>query len=304
MSERDGFATVELTAAGGDLRAELVPELGMLCCSLEHRGEQLLGVRGGVSAYAERGSTMGIPLLFPWANRLAGWGYEAAGKRVQLAQGTPLISTDQNGLPIHGILARHLRFGVQGQTEASVDAAFESEGSHELAEVFPYRHRLEVAARLSDGGLEITTTVIATGDDRVPVAFGYHPYLRLPGVQRADWAITTPLRTKLLLDELMIPTGATAEDPVADGPLGTRTFDDAYTGMAGGATFTLAGGGRTITVRFHEGYPFAQIYAPPDQDVICFEPMTAPADALASGRDLRVLEPGQRHSGRFSVSVA
>jgi galactose mutarotase-like enzyme len=145
--------------------------------------------------------------------------------------------------------------------------------------------------------------VVAAGDDRVPVAFGYHPYLRLPAAPRAEWEITTPLRTKLELDELMIPTGATAEHPVADGPLGARTFDDAFAGMADGATFTLAGGGRTITVRFLEGYPFAQIYAPPDQDVVCFEPMTAPADALASGRDLPVLEPGERHRGRFSVGV-
>ena len=42
--------------------------------SLTHRGEELLGQRGGLPAYRERGATFGIPLLHPWANRLDGDG--------------------------------------------------------------------------------------------------------------------------------------------------------------------------------------------------------------------------------------
>jgi aldose 1-epimerase len=47
---------------------------------------------------------MGIPLLHPWANRLAGFDYEAAGKHVSLPRGTGVIPTDEAGLPIHGVL--------------------------------------------------------------------------------------------------------------------------------------------------------------------------------------------------------
>jgi len=54
------------------LRATFVPGAGMVCSSLRHDGAELLAQRNGVRAYAERGSTMGIPLLYPWANRLAG----------------------------------------------------------------------------------------------------------------------------------------------------------------------------------------------------------------------------------------
>ena len=36
---------------------------------------------------------------------------------------------------------------------------------------------------------------------------------------------------------------------------------------------------------------------------ICFEPMTAPANALRSGDGLRLLAPGERYLARFSVSV-
>ena len=47
--------------------------------------------------------------------------------------------------------------------------------------------------------------------------------------------------------------------------------------------FALEGGGRRIEVEFEAGYPVAQVYAPPGEDYVCFEPMTAPIDALVSG---------------------
>ncbi len=53
------------------LEATFLPGAGMLCSSLRHRGEELLAQNRGVEAYVERGKTMGIPLLYPWANRLA-----------------------------------------------------------------------------------------------------------------------------------------------------------------------------------------------------------------------------------------
>lgn len=52
-----------------------------------------------------------------------------------------------------------------------------------------------------------------------------------------------------------------------------------------------------------EGYPCVQIYAPPDLDVACFEPMTAPTNALASGDGLATIAPGGRFSARFVITV-
>ena len=65
----------------------------------------------------------------------------------------------------------------------------------------------------------------------------------------------------------------------------------------------LAGGGRRISVDLVEGYRYAQVFAPDNDDVICFEPMSAPANALVSGRDLQVVEPGATHSATFAITV-
>ena len=69
------LATARLQDEEEALEATFVPGAGMLCCSLRHRGEELLAQNAGLAAYAERGKTMGIPLLYPWANRLAGFDY-------------------------------------------------------------------------------------------------------------------------------------------------------------------------------------------------------------------------------------
>jgi aldose 1-epimerase len=152
--------------------------------------------------------------------------------------------------------------------------------------------------------LSIRTTVTPTGDVAVPISFGYHPYFRLPEVPRAEWSIEVPVREQVLLDERNLPTGDRAPVEVEPGPLGSRTFDDVYSGVEDGARFVLGGAGRRIEVAFHEGYPIAVVYAPSDDDVVCFEPMTAPTNALVDGApELSLVEPGARAVAAFSVTV-
>jgi len=303
---RDELPTRVLVSGDGLTSAEFAPALAMVCCSLTHRGEELLGQRGGLRAYADRGSTMGIPLLHPWANRLAGTRYAAAGREVDLDLGSPLLHLDGNDLPIHGSLARYLPFEVTmhsaSENEAHLAAVFESDRHPRVLELFPFRHRLDVDARLSWASLTIRTTLTAL-DHPVPVSFGYHPYLQLPGLPRKRWQITTSLTERLVLDERMIPTGERERAEIGDGELGERVFDDAFAGVERGARFGLMGGGRTVSVTFDEGYGYAQLFAPRGQALICFEPMTAPTNALGDGSGLGILAPGDSHSAAFTIAV-
>jgi aldose 1-epimerase len=69
-----------------------------------------------------------------------------------------------------------------------------------------------------------------------------------------------------------------------------------------GAVFAVSGGGRRLEVHFDTGYPAAQIFAPPGEDVVCFEPMTAPTDALRRG-GYRCAHPGEPAVTQFSIRV-
>ena len=113
--------------------------------------------------------------------------------------------------------------------------------------------------------------------------------------------VEIPVSQRVVLDSEELPTGEVEQADVAAGPLGSTTFDDEL--IAPAEPFALEGGGRRIEISFGEGYPYAQVYAPDDDDVIAFEPMTAPTNALVSGCDLSVLEPGESYEASFSITV-
>jgi aldose 1-epimerase len=303
------LAGSHLHDAHSDLEATFVPGAGMLCSSLRHHGEELLAQNGGVDAYAARGKTMGIPLLYPWANRLAAFSYDAAGENVEVPHDPSLIALDDHGLPIHGVIGGRMAWeldqaGPSGQQDSLSARLSWSEAQPELFEVFPFRHELAYEASLAGGRLEIAVTVSASGADAVPLAFGFHPYLSLPGVPRDRWLIDLPAMRPLELDGDQIPVGAGPALPARSFELATEQFDDGFDAVAEPARFSTSGGGRRITLEFLEGYPCAQVYAPQDGQFICFEPMTARTNALRSGAELPMLAPGEHRRTRFSVSVS
>jgi aldose 1-epimerase len=288
----------------GPLEALFVPDVGMICCSLTHDGEELLGQRKGLDAYASTGSTMGIPLLHPWANRLGDTTYTAAGVEVEIDPDTPRVRTDANGLPIHGLVNAWPHWEVVDATADHLVADLDFAAHPDLLDQFPFPHTLRVTASLAADALTVVTHVDATGDVPVPLALGYHPYLVLPGVPRADWHVEVPLTERLLLDERMIPTGEVETVEPFDGRLGATTFDDGYAGARDGTAFALSGGGRRVELELLEGYRFAQVYAPDSEDAVCFEPMTAPTDALRSGMGLELVPPGDHRAAAFAIRVS
>jgi galactose mutarotase-like enzyme len=299
---REGYPALTLRA--GDLIATFVPQLGMIGASLEHRGEELLGQRNGLPAYEARGSTMGIPLLHPWANRLSGLEYEAAGKRVTIDPDSPLVRLDPNGLPIHGLLAANPGWRVEEAGDRQgLTATLDFGAQPELLEVFPFPHEIRLEIALTDTRLTIATTIRANQGSPVPVSFGFHPYLTLPSVAREEWHVELPVAQHLIADDRGIPTGAREHADPRSGPLGARTYDDGYANLGDPPRFVLAGGGRRIELTFESGYPYAQVYAPEAQPLICFEPMTAPTNALVTG-ELETVQPGGAAHAAFGIAVS
>jgi galactose mutarotase-like enzyme len=161
-----------------------------------------------------------------------------------------------------------------------------------------------VTFALQGASLAVTTTLTATGDRPVPVAFGWHPYLRLPGAPRAAWRLLLPFRTHLELDDRGLPTGKAADEPAEAAPVGERTFDDLYVLDADPAEprLGLEAAGRRLVVGYGDGYDHAQVFAPPGAEFVCLEPMTAPTAALAT-EATPLVAPGESFSARFTIGV-
>ncbi|OBI18486.1 aldose epimerase [Mycobacterium sp. E2462] len=293
---------VTLRDAASSVTAQFVPEAGMIGTSLSDGGVELLGQRRGLDAYLTDGKTMGIPILYPWANRLSDNTYSAQDETVTLTPGRNRVRADPNGLPIHGILAAYPRWRVTAQSDNELTAEVDFAADPESLAGFPYPHLLSVAVRLAERTLTVTATVTASADKAVPLCFGFHPYLHLPDSGRSDWVIETPPLRHLELDGRGLPTGRTELQPARSERLGDKAFDDAFDQVPDGAVFAVSDACRRVEVLFQQGYSATQIFAPPAEDLVCFEPMTAPTDALRRG-GYRCAQPGEPAVTRFAIRV-
>jgi aldose 1-epimerase len=268
--------------------------------SLRHDGEELLVDAATLPSTCKvHGRAAAIPFLHPWANRLAGDGYAVGETVVALDPDDAALGRDGNGLPLHGTLAPAGAWRWELEDAVAVLHHAGEDGS-----AFPFPHLIRVTFTVIGDRLEITTTLVATGDVAVPVSFGWHPYFTLPGTPRADWVVALPERHGVAFDARGIPTGSGAEQTAEAAPLAARAFDDGFDGLAPGATLAVSDAYRRISVELLEGYPVGQIFAPPEHRIVCLEPMTAPVDALRGGEGLRCVEPGESFTARFAIAVS
>ncbi len=288
-------AAVELRS--GNTTAVVVPELGMLVASFVVDGFDVIARPGGLAAYRV-GHTTAVPILYPWANRLSRRAYRAAGTDASL-RGLAL-HTDANGLPIHGTMTARPDWEVTGLGRGRVRARFDFGAHPDLLASFPFPHELEVNVSVATARLRVATTVRASSGVSVPVAFGWHPYWRLPGA-RDSWSVALPDVVHARLDRRGIPTGKVDRQSASTSVLVGREFDDLY-GLPGRRSVGLVGRGRELRLAFDAGYRYLQVYAPGVGEFCCLEPMTAPTNALVTG-DHPVVPAGGAFSAAFSATV-
>lgn len=291
-----------LTLESGDLRSVFWPDAGMLGVSLRYRGEELLRRIEDLENARQKGSTAGIPLLYPWANRLAAPRYTAAGKDVVLDVKSPVLHFDDHGLPMHGVPWGKLRWETLDAQAKSFRARLNWDSRNLLA-VFPFPHHVEMEGSLTGDSLTLATTTAADAGSPVPVSFGFHPYFGIPHLPRQQWRIQLPAMRSLDLDSHGIPMRTDQPFDAFDGALGDTSFDNGFALIEEQSSFSLSGARCKITVSFLEGYRYTQIFAPKGKDFIALEPMTAPTSALTSGTGLRVLQPGAEFRAAFRIAV-
>lgn len=293
-----------VTLKAGAWTSRWVPSVGMVGVSLFGHGRELLGQLGGLDAYVARGSTFGIPLLHPWANRLSGWSYAVDGTTVALEAGAPGLRVDDNGLPIHGLMAAYRGWEVLEDDGRRLVAETAWEDGTERFASFPFAHRLRLEVAQAPDRVAVATTLTPIGDAGVPISFGFHPYFTLPGVPRERLVLRTPSMTRLRLDERAIPTGETERVGPRHAALGDAPLDAHFTDLGPHPCFTIAGGGHELSVELLEGYTHLQLFSPPQRPIVAIEPMTAPIDALRSGDGLRIANAPFRAAFAIDLSEA
>jgi aldose 1-epimerase len=277
------LSTVEL--AEGDLRLSVDPALGGSVRTFRLGDVDLLRPTPGEAADVL--ATASFPLA-PYANRIAHGRFAFGGRTAQLA---PNLAGQPH--PLHGDGWRGA-WTVERADARSAALAFAPEAS-----AWPWRYGARQAFELAADALAVTLCVENLDDAPGLFGLGFHPYFPHSGEAR----LTARTSGVWLPDAELLPARWAAGQPLgawAEGaaPRGRELIDHCHTGWDGEARIDLGAGRPSLRLTASPELAWLHIYAPPDQDFFCVEPVShAPnafnmADPQANG--VRILAPGER----------
>ena len=305
MSETALSAGDEHTLEAGAYRAVVV-ESGAALRLLQHDGADLLqGFGRGERAAGGRGQ-----VLIPWPNRVRDGRWTWRGEEQQLP-----LSEPARGNASHG-LVRWSSWRLVDRTAYAVTM-----GLRLMSQPgYPWTLDLTMTYALdASEGLGVTVSATNRSATPAPFAYGSHPYLTAGSARVDGDTLTVPGATRLLTDdERKLPVGreavgGTAYDFRGGAVIGDVELDHAYTDLEHGpdgrvvvALRSPAGSG--VDLWLGEGFGWVQVYTADDQGdrartALAVEPCTAPPDALRSGEDLVVVEPGATYCVGWGIAA-
>jgi len=296
-------------------RLTVYPEAGCVAVSWVVSGRECLSLPDALPAFLASARTGGIPLLYPYANRLSADRFEAAGRSIDLTRVSDL-KRDGHGLPIHGLLLRWSRWELERPSAGELRARIRWGEHAELLRAFPFPHSLLVSWRLgahdANAVLDMEVQVHADGGCDVPIAFGWHPYFAVNACtamaphagKDADMmpCIDLPAARQWELGPTGVPTGVSAEAVSSPHSERVGAGQDALLELSNpnvGAIASVRCAQSTTELHLRSGWRFLQIYSPRGAAFAAIEPMTAPTNALVTGAP--VARAGSAFSAAFTL---
>jgi aldose 1-epimerase len=299
-----GVETFSL-AETGDSLAQVAPQLGNNCFSFKVRESILEPI--DLEEFIKRPTSFGIPLLFPFPNRIRDGAFEFRGTNYKVDP------------PRHGFVRdKSWKVSSSGASEqegawitSTIDA---TDYPDQILAQFPFPFHLEVTYRLFDSALTMEITFENTGNNDMPTGFGIHPYFRKP--QQGTIQVPAQKRWELV-DSL--PNGSIVDvegnyDLREPKSLDGLELDDIFTGVVSTAEDIVQCKlnddelqTQTIVEFDAAQFPNIVVYTPPaPRRAICIEPNTCPTDGFnlqSRGIDsnIIILRPGEKKVFKISI---
>ncbi|MEK7406925.1 MAG: aldose 1-epimerase, partial [Acidobacteriota bacterium] len=208
----DSIEVVRLTDAAHKTEVSIVPSIGNTAYEMKVNGKNVFWAPySGPGELKAKPAQGGNPFLAPWANRIDQDAFYANGKKYLLNPELRNWRRDQNQKPIHGLLVYSSAWQVVGLKAdgagAETTSRLEFWKHPDLISQFPFAHTITMTHRLRDGVLEVETTLENHSTDPMPVSLGYHAYYQLHDSPRDEWTVHVAARERMVLSNLLIPTG-------------------------------------------------------------------------------------------------
>ncbi len=285
--------------------AEIAPMLGNNCFSFVSREPVLETVE--FSEFTKKPTGYGIPLLFPFPNRIRDGRFSFRGEAFTIDP------------PRHGFVRDKpwvvVGHGASDEEGAWLTSSFDAASyTEQILRQFPFPFKLEVTYRLRGGRLEMETTARNAGDREMPVGFGIHPYFRKPD----KGSVHVPANERWELSD-SLPTGkilpVEGNYDLRDGQsLRDLKLDDIFTliesdkeGIARCVLKDRYHVTETVVEFPVEQFPHVVVYTPPaPRQAICIEPNSCPTDAFnlqPQGVNSNVIVLPAGGEAKFNLSI-
>jgi aldose 1-epimerase len=310
-----------LTDAASGSHAKIAAEFGFNCyefvAGLPGKRIDVLAAQPEVLERGEKPSWSGIPLLFPYPNRIRGGRFEWDGREYLLPKEN-VAYVGENA--IHGFcLDRAWR--VTRQTASSATGTFRlSQDAPERLDLWPADFEIEVRYEVLGPALRCDVKITNPDTKPLPFGFGTHPYFKLPlaGSSRYEECLIEVPAAKRYELQGGLPTGRTLPvegdfDLREGAALGGLKLDDVYTDVryeAEGLVTRVVDprAGLEVVQTADRSFRELVVFTPFWTQAVCIEPYTCTTDAIhlqQQGLDagLRVLAPGATFETWFTLRV-
>jgi aldose 1-epimerase len=296
-------------------RADIWPAQGFNCFRWWTAEHEILYADPQFLAGTASPTRSGIPILFPFPNRVAGGEFTWDGQTYQLPLNDP---AGKNA--IHGFTCRRPWRIVDNGCDA--DSAWLTGEFHaatdapDCSPLWPADYRLRLTYRLLPGALRLEAHVDNPDARPLPFGLGYHPYflvappevctVRVPAHRYWELEESLPTGNRVVLDrtrnlnEDRAFVDLTVDEVLTDLPRSAEQLPERGVVRRGTLSVGLLG-----SPAFRE----MVVFTPPHREAVCLEPYTCTTDAInlqQRGIDagLRVLAPGEAWSAIVELHAA
>jgi len=177
---------------------------------------------------------------------------------------------------------------------------------------YPFSFSVVITYQLSaiDNELKVHTEVCNKSDCSIPMAYGFHPYLKFNDSSIDDLTITFNASAKVILDDYAIPTGEVKKfnDYINPKKINKSEFDDCFqlNDNEGISTVIISDGESQIEFWQETGtskYNYLQLYTPPHRKSIAVEPMSSSVDVFNNKMGLIEMLPNEKVTSSFGIKL-
>ncbi len=263
-------------------RLEVVPERGGMIARWSIEGQDVFYLDEERFANPELTVRGGVPILFPICGDLPDNVYVYDNKAYHLKQ--------------HG-LARNFPWEVIEQsTDSSCKLTLSLKSNEETLKMYPFEFELRLMYELTGKTLKIYQEYINKSDKVMPFSFGLHPYFFIK--DKEQMVLDIPASSYQVKDtKEIIPFDGNFDFNEEEIDVALKSLKRPSASIQDRAR------GLKVSLKWSDEYSTMVFWTLKGKEYVCFEPWSAPRNAISTGENLTELEPGASCEAVLEIDV-